>query len=142
MQEGAKPEQSRRESRHSGHRRRRRSWMIVGIALLVLILGGVIGYWVVKRQRADRFAAVGDALLTADKWSEAAVQYRVALQLNPSSYRGLSGAARLAFTGKSESDGRIGEMIKIRNLRSNKIFQARVEGPDKAFLDTGVAQEN
>lgn len=70
--------------------------MIVGIALLVLILGGVIGYWVVKRQRADRFAAVGDALLAADKWSEAAVQYRVALQLNPSSYRGLSGAARLA----------------------------------------------
>jgi flagella basal body P-ring formation protein FlgA len=53
-----------------------------------------------------------------------------------------SGAARLAFAGKSESDGRIGDMIKIRNLRSNKIFQARVEGPDKALLDTGVTQGN
>jgi len=53
-----------------------------------------------------------------------------------------SGAARLAFTGKSESDGRIGETIKIRNPRSNKIFQARVDGPGKALLDTGVTQGN
>lgn len=47
----------------------------------------------------------------------------------------LSGSARLAFTGKSESDGRQGETISVRNPRSNKIFQARVDGKDRALVD-------
>lgn len=46
----------------------------------------------------------------------------------------LSGSTRLAFTGKSESDGRTGDLISVRNPRSNKIFQARVEGKDRALV--------
>ena len=53
-----------------------------------------------------------------------------------------SGAAHLALTGKSESDGRIGDTIAIRNLHSNKIFQARVDGKDKAFVEAAVFQGN
>lgn len=53
-----------------------------------------------------------------------------------------SGATRLALTGRSESDGRIGDTISVRNLRSNKTFQARVEGKDKALVDAGASQEN
>jgi flagella basal body P-ring formation protein FlgA len=53
-----------------------------------------------------------------------------------------SGAAHLAFTAKSESDGRIGDAIAVRNLRSNKIFQARVDGKDRAFVDAALPQGN
>ena len=53
-----------------------------------------------------------------------------------------SGAARLAFTAKSESDGRIGDLIAVRNPRSNKLFQARVDGKDKAFVDADPFQGN
>ena len=53
-----------------------------------------------------------------------------------------SGAARLAFTAKSESDGRVGDTIAVRNLSSNKIFQARVDGKDKAFVDAAIFQGN
>lgn len=47
----------------------------------------------------------------------------------------LSGSARLAFTGRSESDGRKGDTISVRNPRSNKVFQARVDGKDRALVD-------
>jgi len=53
-----------------------------------------------------------------------------------------SGAAHLAFTGKAESAGRSGDTIVIRNLSSNKVFQARIEGKGKAFLDAGRALGN
>jgi len=66
------------------------------VAVVLLIGAGIWGYSWFKARRVDRFAALGDTLLAAEKWNEAAVQYRVALQLNPSSYRALSGAARLA----------------------------------------------
>lgn len=51
-----------------------------------------------------------------------------------------SGGAHLAFTAKSESDGRVGDLIALRNPRSNKIFQARVEGKDKASVDAAEFQ--
>jgi hypothetical protein len=91
MSEGGS--ENRRDPRQ--HKRRRR-WVFISIGVLVLIIGATAGYWLIKAQRAERFAAEGDALSAQDKLTEAAVQYRVALQLNPSSYRGLSGAARLA----------------------------------------------
>src|SRR5256714_1026358 len=78
------------------NRRRRRRWIIIVSAIVLLFFGAGVTYSWIKARRAERFAAAGDAFVAADKWSEAAVQYRVALQLNPSSYRGLSGAARLA----------------------------------------------
>jgi flagella basal body P-ring formation protein FlgA len=53
-----------------------------------------------------------------------------------------SGAAHLAFTGKAESTGRSGDTVVIRNLSSNKVFQARIEGKGKAFLDAGRALGN
>src|ERR1700682_1848365 len=78
-------------------KKRRRRWRIlIAAGLLLLAVVGVASYYWIKSNRADRFAAAGDALVAADKWNDAAVQYRVALQLDPSNYRGLAGAARLA----------------------------------------------
>ena len=48
-----------------------------------------------------------------------------------------SAGMRIAFRARSESDGRHGEIIALRNLSSNRIFQARVDGKDKAFIDVG-----
>ncbi|MGP8247635.1 MAG: flagellar basal body P-ring formation chaperone FlgA [Bryobacteraceae bacterium] len=42
------------------------------------------------------------------------------------------GAAHLTFTGRAESAGRSGDQIDIRNLQSNRVFQARVSGKGKA----------
>lgn len=53
-----------------------------------------------------------------------------------------SGAAHLVLTGKAESAGRAGDSIAIRNLSNNRIFQARIDGKDKAFVDAGRAQAN
>jgi len=47
----------------------------------------------------------------------------------------LSGSARLAFTGTSESDGRTGDTITVLNPRSNRVFSARVEGKDRALVE-------
>jgi flagella basal body P-ring formation protein FlgA len=44
------------------------------------------------------------------------------------------GAAHLAFTGQAMSAGRIGDIIAVRNPDSQKIFQARVSGKDKAIV--------
>src|SRR5438105_941635 len=94
MNEGGAREQNRRDARPAGQRRWR--WIITLSAIVLLFFGAGVTYSWIKARRAERFAAAGDAFVAADKWSEAAVQYRVALQLNPSSYRALSGAARLA----------------------------------------------
>ena len=76
--------------------KKHRRWIIILGGFVVLILAGILAYQVLKSNRAERFAAAGDAFAAQDKWNEAAVQYRVALELAPSSYRGLAGAARLA----------------------------------------------
>src|SRR5438105_961192 len=94
MNEGGAREQNRRDARPAGQRRWR--WIITLSAIVLLFFGAGVTYSWIKARRAERFAAAGDAFVAADKWSEAAVQYRVALQLKPSSYHGLSGAARLA----------------------------------------------
>jgi len=64
--------------------------------LVFLAAAGIATYQWFKNRRAERFATAGDALFAAEKLNDAAVQYRVALQLDPSNYHGLSGAARLA----------------------------------------------
>jgi hypothetical protein len=64
--------------------------------LIVLAVAGAVAYHWVKISRAERFAAAGDSLAKADKLNDAAVQYRVALQLDPKNYHALAGAARLA----------------------------------------------
>jgi hypothetical protein len=96
MIESGTPEKGRRESRHAGQKKRRRRWLWLLGAVVILVVGAVLTYHLIKIRRADRFAAAGDDFLAQSKWNEAAVQYRVALQLDPSGYRGLSGAARLA----------------------------------------------
>lgn len=48
-----------------------------------------------------------------------------------------SGAMTLGFTGKAESAGRVGDLIRVRNPSSNKIFEARVSGRDKTVVRTG-----
>ena len=94
--EAVNPGNIRREPRHSARTQRRRRWTVLIIGLLLLAVAATVTYQWLKTRRADRFAAAGDALVAADKWNDAAVQYRVALQLDPSNYHGLSGAARLA----------------------------------------------
>jgi len=96
MSEGETPGHSRRDPRLIVQKKRRRRWFVIIGVVIVLIIAGIASYSLIKAHRADRFAAAGDAFLAADKWNDAAVQYRVALELNPSSYRALSGAARLA----------------------------------------------
>jgi hypothetical protein len=94
---GAEDAKSAREAPHPfGRPKRRKQWILIILGLLFLVVAGITTYHRFKSKRAERFAAAGDALVAADKWNDAAVQYRVALQLDPSNYRGLSGAARLA----------------------------------------------
>ncbi|HJT46215.1 MAG TPA: hypothetical protein VJ721_08090, partial [Chthoniobacterales bacterium] len=71
-------------------------WIVLLGVLVVLVGAAILGYQWIKLRRADRFAASGDSLLKENKLNEAAVQYRVALQLDPQNYHALAGAARLA----------------------------------------------
>ena len=96
MSEGTDRERFKRDQRNLARKRRGRWWILLTASVLAVIVAGTIAYRWFKGQRAERFAAAGEALVAADKWNDAAVQYRVALQLDPSYYHGLSGAARLA----------------------------------------------
>lgn len=96
MSEAVNPPETRRDSRHLARKKTRKRWILIGVGILLLAIAGTQAYRWLKSERAERFAVAGDALAAADKRSDAAVQYRVALQLDPSNYHGLSGAARLA----------------------------------------------
>ena len=96
MSEGTDRERFKRDQRNLARKRRDRWWILLTASVLAVIVAGTIAYRWFKGQRAERFAAAGEALVAANKWNDAAVQYRVALQLDPSNYHGLSGAARLA----------------------------------------------
>ncbi|MFN7993817.1 MAG: flagellar basal body P-ring formation chaperone FlgA [Bryobacteraceae bacterium] len=52
-----------------------------------------------------------------------------------------SGAARLSFVARAETPGRRGDVISIRNLKSGRLFSARVESKGKAIVDAGTAGE-
>jgi flagella basal body P-ring formation protein FlgA len=52
------------------------------------------------------------------------------------------GAARLAFAAKAESGGRHGDFVALRNPSSNKVFQARVEGKDRALIESDVVADS
>jgi flagella basal body P-ring formation protein FlgA len=43
-----------------------------------------------------------------------------------------SGRARVVLEGRAESDGRLGEVVRVRNPSTGKTFRARVEGPGRA----------
>lgn len=45
-----------------------------------------------------------------------------------------SGAARLVLKAKAEASGRSGDLISVRNPSSNRIFQARISGKDRAVV--------
>ena len=96
MSEGIDRDRSKRQRRNLARKQRGRRWILLIASVLAVIVAGTSAYRWFKGQRAERFAAAGNALVAADKWNDAAVQYRVALQLDPSNYHGLSGAARLA----------------------------------------------
>jgi len=86
-----------KEHQGSGHRRRGpRVWILILGGLIVLAVAGAVTYHWVKISRTERFATAGDSLAKAGKLNEAAVQYRVALQLDPKNYYASVGAARLA----------------------------------------------
>jgi flagella basal body P-ring formation protein FlgA len=53
-----------------------------------------------------------------------------------------SGGTRLALRARSESAGRSGEVIALRNPSSNRVFQARIDGKDKASIDVGATPGN
>jgi flagella basal body P-ring formation protein FlgA len=44
------------------------------------------------------------------------------------------GAAHLALTGRAESAGHRGDVVEVRNPDTSKVFQARVEGPDRVMV--------
>jgi hypothetical protein len=71
-------------------------WVWVVLAVVVVAAAGVLVYHWVKITRAERFATAGDSFVKAEKWNDAAMQYRVALELDPANYHALSSAARLA----------------------------------------------
>jgi flagella basal body P-ring formation protein FlgA len=51
----------------------------------------------------------------------------------------ISGAAQIDLEARAETAGRQGDVISLRNLRSDKTFRARVEGKRKAILIAGTA---
>jgi flagella basal body P-ring formation protein FlgA len=53
--------------------------------------------------------------------------------------RVISGAAQINLEALAETAGRQGDVISLRNLRSEKTFRARVEGKQKAILLAGMA---
>jgi len=85
-----------RTLRQAQRRKRRVIWGLVIIVLLGAVVAGKQGYHWVKLRRAEQFGAAGDALVKTGNLKEAATNYGAALHLNPSGYRGLIGAARLA----------------------------------------------
>ena len=104
-----------------------------------------------RLESSTGFPGAGDAASRIDQVagrvalrniSEGAEIHLSQLRLPPDIKRGdavtvevLSKSARLAFTGKSESEGRKGDLISVRNPHSNKVFQARVDGKDRALVD-------
>jgi flagella basal body P-ring formation protein FlgA len=48
-----------------------------------------------------------------------------------------SGAARLTLNGRSESAGRVGETVRVRNLEANRTFTARVAGKGAVAVEAG-----
>jgi len=81
---------------HQARKKRLKRWILIGCGLVTLGAAGAVSYHVAKVQRAEGFAASGDLLSKDNKLTDAAVQYRVALQLDPHNYGALRGAARLA----------------------------------------------
>ncbi len=77
-------------------KKRRNRWIFITCVLVALVVAGAVTYRFARVRRADRFAAAGDSLRKDNKLNDAAIQYRVALQLDPHNYYALSGAARLA----------------------------------------------
>ena len=53
--------------------------------------------------------------------------------------RVISGAARIELEARAETPGRQGDVISLRNLQSDKMFQARVEGKQRAILLAGAS---
>jgi hypothetical protein len=102
--------------KHAGRRRKGPGRWFVALAILAaLAVGGALAYQWVKVRRADRFAAAGEALLKANKLNDAAIQYRVALQLDPKNYNALLGAARLASKAdRPEAIEIWQEVVKLR----------------------------
>src|SRR6266478_296719 len=73
MSEGTDRDRSKREQRNLARKRRGRWWILLIGSVLAVIVAGTIAYRWFKGQRAERFAAAGEALVAADKWNDAAV---------------------------------------------------------------------
>src|SRR5436305_13956566 len=85
-----------REARALARRRRKQLWILGVLAvLLALIAVKPVFHWF-KSHRAAQLAEKAAVLVAAGKVSDAADNYRAALQLDPVSYPALQGAARLA----------------------------------------------
>ncbi len=52
----------------------------------------------------------------------------------------ISGGAEIGLQAQAESAGRLGDMIQLRNLQSQKTFQARIEGKGRALVITEPIQ--
>jgi flagella basal body P-ring formation protein FlgA len=52
------------------------------------------------------------------------------------------GGAHLAFVGRAEAAGRVGDVVAIRNPESSKVFPARVEARNKVIVLPGEGENN
>ncbi|HLK18977.1 MAG TPA: flagellar basal body P-ring formation chaperone FlgA, partial [Bryobacteraceae bacterium] len=49
----------------------------------------------------------------------------------------ISGAAQLTMEAVAQNSGRQGETISLKNERSGKVFQGKIEGKDRALVMVG-----
>ncbi len=128
------------------------------VAAEPLARGQVIAPAQLRLEDRDVFPGAGDAALSLDQVSGRLALRPIPagreihlgqLQLSAEINRGdlvevevRSGAARVALAARSEAQGRSGQMVSLRNLSSNKIFQARVAGKGKAVVDAGAPNGN
>jgi len=128
------------------------------VATQTLPRGKIVTPAEVRLEFADAFPGPGDAARSLDQVSgrvslrtiDAGTEIHLSQLVIPAEInRGdlvevevRSGATRLVFAARSESQGRSGQTIALRNLSSNKVFQARVDGKGKAFLDAGAVHGN
>jgi flagella basal body P-ring formation protein FlgA len=47
-----------------------------------------------------------------------------------------SGLAHLTLDAEATDSARLGDLISLKNPESGKLFRARVDGPDQAFIQT------
>lgn len=102
---------SKRARRSRPKTSKRRNWILLLIAVVVLAVAAKPTYRWLKSKRADRLATQGEQLVEAKKFEDAAGKYRAALQLDPLGYHPLRGAATLSALMHQNSASDLWEQV-------------------------------